>query len=170
MSEPVSPRRVLLGAATVLTALLLQGLVSLQEWVPLRVDLLLVVVVAFALAEGPASGAVTGFVAGLLVDVGADHELGRVALAYALAGHVAGLLALRPERSRLLPYAVTAAAAAVAVTAYAVQGVLLADPRTTVSAWVPALAATVVGCVVLAVPVVPLVAGLVRRLDPDPLR
>jgi len=164
----MTTRRVLLGAAAVLTALLLQGAVLSR--LPLRADLVLVVVIAFALAEGATSGAVTGFVAGLLVDVGTDHALGRVALAYALAGHVAGLVPVRPDRPRLLPLAVTAVAAATAVTAYAVQGVLLADPRVTLAAWGRATTATVVGCVVLAVLVVPLVAVLVRRMDPDPLR
>ena len=108
-------RRLLLGAAVLLTALLVQG--SVLSHLPLRADLLLVVVIAFALAEGSTSGAVTGFVAGLLADVGSDHELGRLALAYALAGHVAGLVPARPDRPRLVPLAVTAAAATVAVTA-----------------------------------------------------
>ena len=161
-------RRLALGAAVVLTALLLQGAVLSR--LPGPPDLLLVVVVAFALAEGTSSGAVTGFVAGLLVDAQADHELGRVALAYALAGSFAGLVHDRPDRSRLLPLGVAAVAAALAVTAYAAQGVLLADPRTTVSAWGSGLAATVIWCVLLAPVVVPLVGLLVRRLDDDPLR
>lgn len=157
----MTPRRFALGAAVVLTALLVQGV--LLSRLPLAPDLLLVVVVAFALAEGPSSGALTGFVAGLLVDVQADHELGRVALAYALAGHVAGLVHDRPDRSRLLPLGVAAVAAALAVTAYAAEGVLLGDPRTTLAAWGSALAATVVWCVLLAPLVAPLVAALVDR-------
>ena len=161
-------RRVLLGAVVVLTALLLQG--AVLSHLPLRADLLLVVVIAFALAEGATSGAVTGFLTGLLVDATADHELGRVALAYALAGHVAGLVPVRPDRPRVLPLVVTAAAAATAVTAYAVVGVLLSDPRVTLAGWGRATAATVVGCVVLAVLVVPLVSALVRRAGADPLR
>lgn len=166
----MSPRRLALGAAVVLTALLLQGLLSRLPLPGAAPDLLLVVVVAFALAEGPSSGALTGFVAGLLVDLGADHELGRVALAYALAGYVAGLVHDRPDRSRLLPLGVVAAAAGIAVTSFFAEGVLLSDPRTTVSAWGAGLLATVVWCVVLAPVVVPLVAVLVRRLDDDPLR
>ena len=158
-------RRVALGAAVLLTALLLQGvLAGLPGPTP---DLLLLAVVAFALAEGPASGSLTGFLAGLLVDVGADHELGRVALAYAVAGHVAGLVRPGPDRSRLLPLAVVAGAGAIAVTAYAGQGVLLDDPRVSVAAWAGGLAATVVGCVVLAPLVLPAVGALVRRLERD---
>lgn len=160
----MTPRRTALGAAVVLTALLLQ--VSLLPRLPGPApELLLVVVVAFARAEGPASGSLTGFVAGLLADLQADHELGRVALAYALAGHVAGLVPAGPDRSRLLPLGMAALAAAVAVTAFAAEGVLLADPRTTVSAWAGATAATVGWCVLLAPLVVPLVGALVRRLD-----
>jgi rod shape-determining protein MreD len=167
----VTPRRLALGAAVLLTAWLLQGAVLSQLPLPgAAPDLLLVVIVGFALAEGPGSGALTGFVAGLLVDLGADHELGRVALAYALAGYVAGLVHDGPDRSRLLPLGVVAAAAAVAVTAFAAEGVLLSDPRTTVSAWATGLAATVAWCAVLAPLVVPVVGALVRRLDDDPLR
>lgn len=164
-------RRVALGVAVVLTALLLQGVLSglplLSALPGPAPDLLLLVVVAFALAEGPSSGAVTGFAAGLLVDVGADHELGRVALAYALAGHVAGLVRTGPDRSRLLPLGVVAGAGLVAVTAYAAQGVLLDDPRVSVAAWGSGLAATVVGCVLLAPLVLPAVRALVGRLERD---
>lgn len=166
----MTPRRVALGAAVVLTAVLLQGVLSVLPLPGAAPDLLIVVVAAFALAEGPASGALTGFAAGLLVDLGADHELGRVALAYVLAGYVAGLVHDRPDRSRLLPLGVVAAAGAVAVTTYFAEGVLLSDPRTTVAAWGAGLAATVAWCVVLAPLVVPLVGVLVRRLDDDPLR
>jgi uncharacterized membrane protein len=57
-------RRFLLGATTVVTALLLQSTVLARLPLPGGVpDLLLVLVVAFALVEGPLSGAVTGFVA-----------------------------------------------------------------------------------------------------------
>jgi rod shape-determining protein MreD len=57
-------------------------------------DLALVVVIGFALARGPEFGAVTGFTAGLLLDLvpPADHTAGRWALALALAGYLAGLL------------------------------------------------------------------------------
>lgn len=151
-------RRAALGAGLLLPALLLQGVL------PLRPELLLAVVVAVGLAQGSAAGAGTGFLAGLLVDLGADHELGRVALAYAVAGHVAGLVEQR-ERSRLLPLVVAAGAAASAVVVFAVEGALLGDPRTTLATLGPALAATVVRCVLPAVVVVPVVGALVRRLQ-----
>ena len=163
----MSVRRGALGAAVVLTALLLQT--GMLSWLPGPTpELLLLVVLAFAVAEGPASGAGTGFCAGLLVDLGADHELGRVALAYTLAGFVGGVRRTGPGRSRVAVLGSVAAGATLAVTAYAAEGVLLSDPRTTFTAWVGALAATVAGCVLLAPVVLPLVGVLVRRLHEEP--
>ena len=167
----MTTRRLLLGAASVLTALLLQA--SVLGRLPLpgaAPDLLLVLVVAFALVEGPLSGTVTGFVAGLLADLGADHEIGRAALAYALVGYVAGLVQDDRPRSVLLPFAVVGLAAAGAVTVYALEGLLLGDPRITGSAFRTSLASTVTYSVLLTPLVVPLVGALVRRLDPDPFR
>jgi rod shape-determining protein MreD len=167
----MTPRRVLLGAAAVLTALLLQTSVLARLPLPGSApDLLLVLVVAFALVEGPLSGTVTGFAAGLLADLGSDHELGRAALAYALVGYVAGLLQDDRPRSVLLPFAAVAGAAVGAVLVYALEGLLLGDPRVTAAAVRASLASTVTYAVLLTPLVVPLVGGLVRRLDPDPLR
>ena len=163
--------RVLLGAVTVVTALLLQTAVLARLPLPGGApDLLLVLVVAFALTEGPLSGTVTGFVAGLLADLGADHEVGRLALVYALAGYLAGLLADDRPRSPLLPLAVVAATAAGAVLVYAAQGLLVGDPRITGSAVRASLTGTVTYSVLLTPFVVPAVRALVRRLDADPLR
>ena len=104
-------RRGLLSVATVLTALLLQSTVLSRLPLPGGApDLLLVLVVAYALAEGPLSGTVTGFCAGLLADLTSDHELGRTALVLALVGYVAGLVHDDPSyggrgaRSPLPPY------------------------------------------------------------------
>ena len=167
----MTTRRLLLGAAAVLTALLLQtsvlGRLPLPGGAP---DLLLVLVVAFALVEGPLSGTVTGFVAGVLADLGSDHEVGRTALVYTLVGYLAGLLQDDRPRSFLLPFAAVAGAAAAAVGVYALEGLLLGDPRITGAAVRASLISTVTYSVLLTPLVVPLVGGLVRRLDPDPLR
>lgn len=164
----MTPRRLLLGVATGLTALLLQTAVVARLPLPgVGPDLLVVLVVAFALAEGPASGAVTGFAAGLLADLVGDAELGRTALALAVAGHVAGRFADDADRSRVLPVLVVAGAAAGAVTVYALEGLLLGDPRVTAAAWARSTAGTVAYSAVLAPLVVPAVRGLVRRLDRD---
>lgn len=167
----MSVARVVLATVLLLPALLLQT--SVLSRLPLpgaTPDLLLVVVIAFALSRGPASGAVTGFAAGLLADLGADHELGRVALAYALVGYAAGLVHDDPDRSVLLPFAVVGMAAAAAVTVFAAEGVLLGDPRITVAAYLRSTLATVAYCVMLTPLVVPIVGGLLRRLDPEQLR
>ena len=154
-----------------MTALLLQTTVLARLPLPGGApDLLLVVVVAFALVEGPLSGTVTGFAAGLLADLGADHELGRAALVYTLAGYVAGLTHDDRPRSVLLPFGAVALAAAGAVSVFALEGLLLGDPRITAAAFWPSLAGTVTYSVLLTPLVVPVVGGLVRRLDADPLR
>jgi len=164
-------RRVLLGLAAVLTALLLQSAVLARLPLPGGApDLLLVVVVAFALVEGPLSGTLTGFASGLLLDLGADHELGRAALVYALVGYGAGLLADDRPRSPALPLLVVAAAAAGAVCTYAAEGLLLGDPRITAAAFWPSLAGTTTYSVLLTPLVVPVVGALVRRLEDDPFR
>jgi rod shape-determining protein MreD len=167
----VTGQRFLLGAASVVTALLLQLTVIGRLPVPgAAPDLLLVLVIAFALAEGPMSGLVTGFVAGLLADCLSAHELGRLALAYGLAGYVTGMLQDDTERSTLQPFGAVAFGALTALTAFSLEGVLLGDPRVTLHPVLRAAISTVPYDVVLTPFVVPLVAGLVRRLDVDPLR
>ena len=170
-------RRLLLSVATVLSAVLLQSTVLARLPLPGGApDLLLVLVVAFALAEGPRSGTLTGFAAGLLADLGADHELGRTALVLALVGYLAGLVHDDPsygatgDRSTLVPFGVVALSAAGAVTVYAVEGLLLGDARIDGHAWLTALLGTVPYCVLLTPFVVPVVGALVRRLGQDPLR
>ena len=165
----MSARRLLLRSVTVVTALLLQTTVLARLPLPGGVpDLLLVVVVAFGLAEGARSGALTGFAAGLLADLGADHELGRLALVYALVGYLSGLLHEERPRSVLVGTGTVAAASAGAVSVYAVVALLLGDPRVGWSSYWPAVAGTTAYSVVLAPLVVPLVGALVRRLDPEP--
>lgn len=164
-------QRFLLGAASIVTALLIQltvvGRLPLPGAAP---DLVLVLVVAFALAEGPMSGLVTGWAAGLLADGLSAHQMGRMALAYALAGYISGMLKDETERSTLQPFGAVATGAAVAVGAFTVVGVLLGDPRVSFYAVSRTLLSSVPYDVVLTPFVVPLVAGLVHRLDADPLR
>lgn len=163
----MTPARFLLGAASVLTALLLQTAVLSRLPLPgAAPDLLLVLVVAFALVEGPGSGMATGFVAGLLADLGADHELGRLALAYVVVGYLAGTASDEPDRSILQPFAVVAVCGTAALLVFSVEGILLGDPRVTVPAFGRSLVSTVPYSVALTPIVVPLVGALVDRLDP----
>jgi rod shape-determining protein MreD len=166
----MTAQRFLLGAVTIVTALLLQ--VTVISRLPLpgaAPDLLLVLVVAFALAEGPMAGMVTGFAAGLLADALSVHEMGRLALAYALAGYLTGLLHDDTERSTLQPFGAVLLGALVSLGAFSMEGVLLGDPRVTLFPVLRAAVSSVPYDVVLTPFVVPLVAALVRRLDVDPL-
>ena len=164
-------QRFLLGLASVLTAVLLQvtvvGRLPLPGAAP---DLVLVLVVAFALAEGPMSGMTTGFLAGLLADGLSAHEMGRLALAYAVVGYATGMLKDDTERSTLQPFGAVLLGSVVGLLTYTAEGVLLGDPRVTSASVLRAGLSSVPYDVVLTPFVVPLVTGLVRRLDVDPLR
>lgn len=167
----MSAGRVALGAAALAGAVIAQT--TLLSRLPLPggpPDLLLVLVAAYALERGPAPGAVAGFATGLLADLGADHELGRVALAYTVVGYLAGRTRYAPRRSLLRPLVVVAGTAAVAVTLFALVGLLLGDPRIDVDAYRQSMLGTVPYCVLLTPLVVPVVAFVVRRGNIDPLR
>lgn len=167
----MTTRRFLLGAATVLTALLLQDTVVSALPLPgAAPDLLLVLVIAYALIEGPLAGMTTGFVAGVLADSLADHPLGRLALVYAAVGYATGFIEDDTERSTLVPFFAVGAGALGAVLLYAGEGMLLGDPRVTLHAVVRAVLSSVPYAVVLTPFVVPALNALVRRVDPEPMR
>lgn len=163
-------QRFLLGASSIITVLLLQATVIGRLPLPgAAPDLVLVLVIAFALAEGPMSGMTTGFLAGLLADGLSDHEMGRLALAYALAGYVTGMLQ-DDEHSALQPFGAVFLGALTWLGAYTAEGILLGDLRLSVHSVGRIALSGVPYDVVLTPFVVPLIGGLVRRLDLDPLR
>jgi rod shape-determining protein MreD len=169
----VSSRQNLLAGIVVLTSLLVQVTILNRLPLPLgRPDLLVVVVIAFALVGGPQRGAVIGFVTGLAADLipPADHLAGRLAFAYTLIGYLAGLLEDVEERSVFTTIVVVAVGAAVAVLVYAGLGALVADPHVTVHVTAQGLLASVVYDVVLAPFVVPFISAASRRLEPAGLR
>ena len=167
----MTTRRFLLGAATVLTAILLQVTVLTRLPLPgVAPDLLLVLVIAYALVEGPLSGMTTGFLAGLLADSLADHAFGRLALTYAVIGYFAGFVQDDTDRSTLLPFLTVAGGAAGAVLLFAAEGVLLSDARVSLFAVGRSLVSSVPYAVVLTPFVVPAVVALVRRVSPEPVR
>lgn len=162
-------RRGLLSTAVALTALLLQANVINRLELPLgHPNLPLVCVVGLALAGGPTYGTVLGFCVGLAADVmpPADHTLGRLALAYAVVGYLAGLVEDLEERSVVTTVAVVGVASAVAVVLFGGIGALLGDIRITATGLTRSLGAAVIYDVVLAPFVVPLVSGALRRLEP----
>jgi rod shape-determining protein MreD len=101
-------------------------------------DLVLLVVAALALAGGPMAGVLTGFLAGLALDVAppGSHFVGQNALVFCLVGYLCGLLADvsgDPEQGHtaLFEIAVTAAGAVCGEILLALLGVMLSDPRVT---------------------------------------
>ena len=165
--------RVFAASVLVLTLLPLQYAVIARIPLPgVGPDLLVVAVAAIALSRGPTAGMVFGFAAGLTADLAppADHTVGRLALAYALAGYAAGLLSDEADRSTWLPMAGVGLAAIMAVGLYAGVGALLGDVRITGSALARSLPSSVLYDVVLTPFVVPSVAAVSRRLEPDPSR
>src|ERR1700749_16099 len=107
-------------------------------------DLVLLVVAALALAGGPMAGVLTGFLAGLALDVAppGSHFVGQNALVFCLIGYACGLLADAPGRegaaeqghTALFEILVTAAAAVCGEALSALLGAMLSDPRVTWSA------------------------------------
>jgi rod shape-determining protein MreD len=127
----VTPR-LLMMAAVLLTALLLQTVVmplfSVAGW---RADLVTLTVVAFALADGPETGARYGFVAGLVSDLlsGGNSLVGLTALVLLLVGD--GVGRLRPYLAGTALVGEAAVAAGGGAVAFALYGVvaLLLDLR-----------------------------------------
>ena len=102
-------------------------------------DLVLLVVAALALAGGPLAGLLTGFLAGLALDVAppGSHLVGQDALVFCLIGYACGLLAddssgdAEQGHTALLEIMVTAAGAICGEALAALLGVMLSDPRVT---------------------------------------
>ena len=166
----MSGPRVALTAVLVVVPIALQ--VTFLSRLPLpgaTPDLVLLVVVATALSGGPTVGLLTGFAAGLAVDLvpPADHEVGRWAFVLTVVGYLAGLAQDGTRRSAFVPLAVVAAAAAGSVLLYAGLGALLDDPNVTWSAVSGLLPTAVVYDVVLSAFAVPAVLALSGRLEPE---
>ncbi len=104
-------------------------------------DLVLLAVAALALAGGPLAGALTGFWAGLALDVAppGSHFVGQDALVFCLIGYACGLLAddssgdaaADQGHTALFEILVTAAGAVCGEALVALLGVMLSDPRVT---------------------------------------
>jgi rod shape-determining protein MreD len=159
----------LLRIAVVITVVLGQVTVINRLHLPLGgPDLLLVVVVAFALVGGSQRGAVLGFFAGLTADVmpPTHHLAGELAFAYTIVGYLAGMLDAGDESSVLTIISVVAGGSVAVVLLFAAIGDLLGNAHISGGATLHALAGTVVYDVVLAPFVVPLISAAARRLEP----
>ncbi|MDI5964771.1 rod shape-determining protein MreD [Streptomyces sp. SL13] len=166
--------RIVLSAALVVVALVLQVSVLARLHLPGAVpDLLMLVVLGLALTYGHVAGCLVGFGAGLLADLAppADHAAGRYALVLCVVGYAAGLL--RPDggqtRSAVMPLAVVAVAAIASTLLYAGVGALVGDTAARHVGLVKLLFTATIYDLLLAPFTVPWIMKLARRLDRDPL-
>jgi rod shape-determining protein MreD len=99
-------------------------------------DLVLILVVAIALTGGPTEGMLTGFFAGLALDIAppAAPLVGQSALVFCLAGYAAGRLGGGLGRASWQPLGAVALCAAGGEALSAVVGMLFGDPGVTWSA------------------------------------
>lgn len=163
-------RRVLLGAALVVLALLLQvtvlAHVSFQGVVS---NLCLLVVVGAALTRGADFASLLGFGAGLLLDLAppADHLVGRWALALMLVGYLAGRVRqdVRPTVPAVV--ATVAAASFVGTSVFALSGLLLGDGGLAVGGLLQVIGIALVTDVVATPFVLPLVMTAFTRIEPE---
>ncbi len=160
-------RVVLAGGLVVLAQVLGVTLLSREGWPLTTPDLTLLVVVALAVLGGSRSGAVVGLAAGLVADLTppASGLLGLGAVAYGLAGAVAGRYHRQGERSMVLVLLAAAAAGATsaAVRALAALAGGSAGPAEALTHVVGGVGYAVVGALV----VVPLVIVLDRWVEGD---
>ncbi|MQY15608.1 hypothetical protein SRB5_57940 [Streptomyces sp. RB5] len=160
--------RVLLSAALVVVALIIQVSVLARLHLPGAVpDLMLLVVLGLALVYGHVGGSLVGFGAGLLADIAppADHAVGRYALVLAVIGYFAGLI--KPEKgqvkSALGPLFVVAGAAVGSTVLYAGVGALVSDGATRGVGLGSLIATATLYDLLLAPFTIPLVMALARR-------
>ncbi|MCC5949946.1 MAG: rod shape-determining protein MreD [Nitriliruptoraceae bacterium] len=156
--------RSLVLALTILTAVVLQtALFPVLTLAGFRPDLLLLVVLAVALEDGPAAGVRVGGVAGLLHDLLLSQApLGLGMLVLSAVGYGAGV-----TRPYLAPGSITAPlllaflTGALATGGYGVLAGLLGDDRTTVTLVIQGALSVALYNTLLA----PIVLGAVRRLS-----
>ena len=125
-------RRFALAAGAVVIALVLQ--LTLVDRLALpgggAPDLVLLAVVALGLTGGPVAGMLTGFWAGLAMDVAppAAGMLGEHALVFCVVGYGCGRLSRMTDRSAASALGVAAFAAAAGEVLYVAVGLMLGDP------------------------------------------
>lgn len=171
MTSPA--RRAVLAIALVVTAVTLQLTVLARLPLPGGTpDLVLLVVVAFALLHGPVTGMAVGFGAGLCLDLAppGDTPAGLWALVLCVIGYLAGLARDETERSAFAPLVAVAVLTVVEVVGFAGISALLGSPRVSWGDTVGVALTTAAYTVVLAPFVVPLVTALCRRVEPAAAR
>jgi rod shape-determining protein MreD len=133
---------VLIVVSIVLQLTVLNGLRLPGGGVP---DVVLVVVVALAVADGPLAGLIAGFAAGLCLDLAPPGSLlvGQYALVFCLAGWAAGRLGRIADRSPLWSAAFMAIVVAAAEALSTALGLVLEPAQVTTAAVREVLPATI---------------------------
>jgi rod shape-determining protein MreD len=162
-------RRAILSAAVLAAALVLQ--LTVVNRLPLPgaggPDLALLAVVALGMCGGPAAGAVTGFCAGLGLDIAppGSYLIGEYALVFCLIGYLSGRLRGVVDQSALLAVAAAMAVAAAGEALYALVGLAVSDPQVSWGAVRQVLPSSIIYDVVLTPFVMFVIVRLVRWAD-----
>ena len=154
-------RRVLLLAAVILSALLLQTTIFAEiNLLGAKPELMYLITIAFAMLEGPASGAITGFVGGMAQDFLLDAPKGITALTLTLLGYAIGMARQYiVSPSPVLPVVLVALGTFAGVLFYAVVSFLLGQLDST---WLYLLRVAVLSAIYNAI-LTPLVFPIMRR-------
>jgi rod shape-determining protein MreD len=154
-------RRALLLAAVIVSALLLQTTVFADvNLLGAKPELMYLLTICFAILEGPASGAIVGFVGGMAQDFLLNAPKGITALTLTLLGYAVGMARQYiVSPSPLVPVLLVAAGTFAGVTFYGVVSFLLGQLDTS---WVYLLRVAVLSAAYNAI-LTPLVYPLLRR-------
>ena len=168
-------RNVLVGMLVVIAVVLQLSVAPAFAIRGITPDLALLVVLAVALTRGGQAGLVTGFAAGVLLDLAppADHTAGRWALALLIVGYVAGRVREgsigegsihggqgRPNAMTVM--ATVATCAFIGVSIFAVSGLILGEAPLTL---LPTVAISVGYDLLLAPLLIPAMLWLIGKGD-----
>jgi rod shape-determining protein MreD len=130
-------------------------------------DLVLLAVIAFGLCSRPATAAVTGFCAGLCLDIAppGSYLIGEYALVFCLVGYLCGRMRGLLNQSAMLTIAGAMAAAAAGEALVALLGMAVSDPQVSWTAVQKVLPSSIVYDVVISPFLLYLVMRAVRWAD-----
>lgn len=154
-------RRVLLLAAVIFSALLLQTTVFAEiNLLGAKPELMYLITIALGILEGPASGAITGFAGGMAQDFLLDAPKGITALTLTLLGYAVGMARqFIVSPSPVLPVVLVAVGTFGGVMFYGVVSFLLGQLDTS---WLYLLRVALLSAVYNAI-LTPLVFPIMRR-------
>jgi rod shape-determining protein MreD len=153
---------VLLLTAVILSALLLQTTIFAEiNLLGAKPELMYLITIAFGMLEGPASGAITGFVGGMAQDFLLDAPKGITALTLTLLGYAIGMARqFIVSPSPVLPVVLVALGTFGGVLFYGVVSFLLGQLDST---WLYLLRVAVLSAIYNAI-LTPLVFPIMRRV------